>query len=53
MLPALTGTGGTDLTPFAAENFSFMSPDFGQLTTPSLIVAGHHDDSPLTVRGPD
>lgn len=53
MLLALTGTGGPDLTPFAAENFSFMSTDFEPLTTPSLIVAGDHDDSPLSVRGPD
>ncbi len=53
VLLALTGTGGPDLTSFAAENFSFMSPDFEQLTTPSLIVAGDHDDSPLSVRGPD
>ena len=30
-----------------------MSPDFAELKTPSLIVAGDHDDSPLTVRGPD
>jgi hypothetical protein len=30
-----------------------MSPDFAEMKTPSLIVAGDHDDSPLTVRGPD
>jgi hypothetical protein len=30
-----------------------MSPDFTEMKTPSLIVAGDHDDSPLTVRGPD
>lgn len=53
VLLALAGTGGANLTPFAAENFPFMSPDFADLKTPSLIVAGDHDDSPLTVRGPD
>ncbi|GLY81547.1 alpha/beta hydrolase family protein [Actinoallomurus iriomotensis] len=53
VLLCLPGTGGADLTPFAAEHFSFMSPDFAGMKTPSLIVAGDHDDSPLTVRGPD
>jgi dienelactone hydrolase len=53
VLLALAGTGGADLTPFAAENFSFMSPDFADLSTPALIVAGDHDDSLLSVRGPD
>jgi predicted dienelactone hydrolase len=53
VLLSLPGTGGADLTPFAAEYFPFMSPDFAELKTPSLIVAGDRDDSPLTVRGPD
>ena len=53
VLLALTGTGGEDLSPFAKENFPFMSPDFSDLTTPSLVVAGGLDDSPLSVRGPD
>lgn len=53
VLLALTGTGGDDLSPFAQEHFSFMSPDFSDLTTPSLVVAGGADDSPLSVRGPD
>ncbi|HEX6453321.1 MAG TPA: chlorophyllase [Trebonia sp.] len=53
VLLCLPGASGADLTPFAAENFSFMSPDFAEMKTPSLIVAGDRDDSPLTVRGPD
>ncbi len=53
VLLCLPGTGGAELTPFAAENFSFMNPDFADMTAPSLVVAGDHDDSPLTVRGPD
>ncbi|MFC4907429.1 alpha/beta hydrolase family protein [Actinomadura gamaensis] len=53
VLLAVTGTGGTDLSPFAAEHFPFMSPDFEKLTTPALVVAGDKDDSPLSVRGPD
>lgn len=53
VLLATTGTGGTDLTPFAAEHFPFMSPSFTQMTTPALVVAGDQDTSPLSVRGPD
>ena len=53
LLLCLPGTGGASLTPLAAEYFPFMSPDFADMKTPSLIVAGDHDDSPLTVRGPD
>jgi dienelactone hydrolase len=53
VLLCLPGTGGADLSPLAAEYFPFMSPDFAEMTTPSLIVAGDHDQSPLTVRGPD
>ena len=53
VLLAVPGSGGDDLTPFAAENFSFMHPDFAHMTTPALIVAGDKDQSALTVRGPD
>ncbi|WP_320781051.1 chlorophyllase [Streptomyces sp. CRN 30] len=53
VLLALTGLGGADLSPFAAENFPFMSPSFATMTTPALLVAGDKDDSPLSVRGPD
>jgi pimeloyl-ACP methyl ester carboxylesterase len=53
VLLSITGTGGRDLSPFAAEHFSFMSPDFDQMTTPALIVAGDQDVSPLSQRGPD
>ena len=53
VLLATTGTGGADLTPFAAEHFPFMSPDFARMTTPALIVAGDKDQSALSVRGPD
>jgi dienelactone hydrolase len=44
---------GADLTPFAREHFPFMHPSFETMTTPSLVVAGDHDQSPLTERGPD
>jgi len=53
VLLSLPGTGGADLSPMAAEYFPFMSPDFDGMKTPSLIVAGDQDRSPLTVRGPD
>ncbi|MER6978987.1 alpha/beta hydrolase family protein [Streptomyces carpinensis] len=52
VLLALTGLGD-DLTPFAAEHFPFMKPSFGDMTTPALIVAGDHDQSHLSTRGPD
>jgi hypothetical protein len=53
VLLAPAGTGGDDLTPFAAEHFPFMNPDFSRMTTPALVVAGDRDDSPLTHRGPE
>ncbi|MHC3473574.1 alpha/beta hydrolase family protein [Streptomyces sp. 7R007] len=53
VLMCLPGTGGADLSPLAAEYFPFMSPDFTVMKTPSLVVAGDRDQSPLTVRGPD
>ncbi|WBB47421.1 alpha/beta fold hydrolase [Verrucosispora sp. WMMA2044] len=53
VLLATTGTGGADLTPFAADHFPFMSPTFAQMTTPTLVVAGDQDKSHLSVRGPD
>lgn len=53
VLLALAGTGGDDLTPFAAENFSFMSPTFAAMKPPALIVVGDHDQSLLSKRGPD
>ncbi|MHA3021652.1 alpha/beta hydrolase family protein [Mycobacterium sp. BMJ-28] len=53
VLLATAGTGGTDLTPWAAEQFPYMQPDFAEMTTPTLVVAGDADDSPLSTRGPD
>jgi dienelactone hydrolase len=53
VLLALTGTGGENLSPFAAEHFPFMSPSFAEMTTPALLVAGDKDQSWLTVRGPE
>ncbi|HEU5044379.1 MAG TPA: alpha/beta fold hydrolase [Nocardioidaceae bacterium] len=53
VLLATTGTGGAELTPFAAEHFPFMNPTFAAMTTPALVVAGDHDQSALSTRGPD
>lgn len=53
VLLSTPGTGGANLTPFAAEHFAFMNPTFAGLTTPALVVAGDHDQSSLTTRGPD
>lgn len=53
VLLATTGTARGDLVPFAQEHFAFMSPDFTELHTPTLVVAGDHDQSLLSTRGPD
>lgn len=52
VLLSTTGTGD-ELTPFAAENFAFMKPDFTSLSTPTLVVAGDADQSMLSTRGPE
>jgi hypothetical protein len=52
VLLSLTGTGES-LSPFAAENFPFMHPEFSDLTIPALIVTGDNDQSQLSTRGPD
>ncbi len=54
VLLATAGTGGKDLTPFAAESLPWLrNPDFAPMTTPALVVAGDQDDLPLTIRGAD
>ncbi|MEU1908054.1 chlorophyllase, partial [Streptomyces hygroscopicus] len=40
VLLCLPGTGGADLSPLAAQYFPFMSPDFAELKTPSLVGGG-------------
>lgn len=49
------GSGGADLSAFAAEHVSFFrNPSFAEMTTPTLVVVGDNDVSPhLTVRGAD
>jgi dienelactone hydrolase len=53
ILFAATGLGGDDLHPFAQATFPFMRPSFRELTTPTLVVAGDHDQSTMSSRGPD
>ncbi|RPF21155.1 alpha/beta hydrolase family protein [Myceligenerans xiligouense] len=53
VLLAATGFGGAELHPFAQEHFPFMNPSFAELTTPTLVVAGDHDQSKMSSRGPD
>lgn len=52
ILLAIPGSGGANLSPFAAERFPFMHPDFSGMTAPALIVAGDADKGAMTVRGP-
>lgn len=54
VLLSTPGVGGAELAPFAAELFPFMkNPSFVDMTTPALFIAGDHDQSPLTTRGPE
>ena len=53
ILLAATGIAGEELHPFAQANFPFMRPSFRELTTPTLVVAGDHDQSAMSSRGPD
>lgn len=53
VLLTIPGTGGANLSPFAAQRFPFMHPDFSDMTAPALIVAGDADRGAMTVRGPE
>jgi dienelactone hydrolase len=53
VLLAVPGTGGANLSPFAAEKFPFMHPDFSKMTTPTLVITGDNDNGRMTVRGPE
>jgi predicted dienelactone hydrolase len=53
ILLSAAGRGGADLSPFAAEHFPHLNQSYGELRTPTLVVAGDADRSPLTRRGPD
>lgn len=55
VLMAAPGNGGADLNAFAFERLPFFRhPSFAEMTTPTLVVVGDHDDpSFLSVRAPD
>ncbi|WP_144107507.1 alpha/beta hydrolase family protein [Paraburkholderia sp. BCC1886] len=47
------GRGGDALSPLATEHFPYLNQDYSRMNTRTLVVAGDHDDSPLTVLGPE
>lgn len=47
------GRGGDALSPFAIEHFPHLNQSYAEMETPTLVVAGDKDDSPLTVLGPE
>lgn len=47
------GRGGEALSPFANEHFPHLNQSYGQMNTPTLVVAGDQDKSPLTTMGPE
>jgi pimeloyl-ACP methyl ester carboxylesterase len=53
VLLASGGHGGTDLSDFAGRHTPWLDMTFEHLVTPTLVVVGDADRSPLTVRGPD
>jgi dienelactone hydrolase len=53
VLLSAAGRGGESLSPFAMEHFPHLNQRYADLKTPTLVVAGDADTSPLTVRGPD
>ncbi|MFC6225836.1 alpha/beta hydrolase family protein [Hymenobacter artigasi] len=53
VLLSAAGQGGESLSPFAVEHFPHLNQSYADLKTPTLVVAGDADQSPLTVRGPE
>jgi dienelactone hydrolase len=53
VLLAVGGRGGDALSDFAKENLPYLNQSYAEMTTPSLVVAGDNDYSPLTVLGPE
>ena len=47
------GRGGDALSPFGIEHFPHLSQSYAEMRTPTLVVAGDKDDSPLTLLGPE
>jgi predicted dienelactone hydrolase len=53
ILLAAGGKGGEDLSYIGRQMTPYLDMSFDQMRTPTLIVAGDADHSPLTNRGPD
>ncbi len=47
------GRGGEALSPFALEHFPHLNQSYAEMRTPTLVVAGDKDKSPLTLLGPE
>jgi len=52
VLLSAAGRGGDALSDFAQEHFPQLGLDYAPMMTRTLVVAGDHDHSPLTTRGP-
>jgi len=53
VLLAVGGRGGDALSDFAKNHLPYLNQSYAEMTTPSLVVAGDNDYSPLTVLGPE
>jgi len=47
------GRGGDALSEFAKNHFPYLNQRYEKLATPTFVVAGDNDHSPLTVLGPE
>jgi predicted dienelactone hydrolase len=53
VLLASGGKGGDDLSDMGRQMTPYLDSGFEHMNVPTLVVAGDHDRSPLTTRGPD
>jgi fermentation-respiration switch protein FrsA (DUF1100 family) len=53
ILLSAAGRGGDALSAFAIEHFPHLNQSYAGMVTPTLVVAGDQDKSPLTVLGPE
>ena len=53
VLLSAAGRGGDALSPLAREHFPYLNQSYAGMKTPTLVVWGDQDHSPLTVAGPE
>jgi dienelactone hydrolase len=53
VLLSVGGCGGFALSPFAKKHFPHLNQSYAGMKTPTIVVAGDQDKSPLTVKGPE